>query len=205
VSAGISWTATISTLIAELRLFLPAWVMGRGMAVYTMVFTGCQALGALLWGLVAGWWGLTATFVICAGLSAVAVLAGLVWRVADAGEHAPDPVVYWAEARVSSDPDPDAGPVMVTVHYTIAPDDETAWLAAMRSLRSSRLRTGAIRWELYRDAEHPDRFVEQFRVGSWQEHLRQHEGRLTATDRDIEQAAINYSNPPTTAYHLIPP
>lgn len=205
VSAGLSWTATISTLIAELRLFLPAWVMGRGMAVYTMVFTGCQALGALLWGLVAGGWGLTATFVLCAGFSAVAVLAGLIWRVADAGEHAPDPVVYWAEARVSSAPDPDAGPVMVTVNYTIAPADEEAWLAAMRVLRRSRLRTGAIRWELYRDAEHPDRFVEHFRVGSWQEHQRQHEGRLTTADREVEEAALRFSDPPTTAVHLIPP
>lgn len=205
VSAGFSWTATISTLIAELRLFLPAWVMGRGMAVYTMVFTGCQALGALLWGIVAGWWGLTATYVICAGLSVVAVVAGLVWKVADAGEHAPDPVVYWAEARVSGDPDPDAGPVMVTVHYTIAADDEPAWLAAMRHLRRSRLRTGAIRWELYRDAEYPDRFVEQFRVGSWQEHLRQHEGRLTELDRQVEEDAMRYSDPPVTATHLLPP
>jgi MFS family permease len=205
VAAGVSWTATISTLIAELRLFLPAWVMGRGMAVYTMVFTGCQAVGALLWGLVAGWWGLTATYVVCAALSMVAVVAGLVWRVADAGEHAPDPVVYWAEARVSGTPDPDAGPVMVTVHYTVAAGDQPAWLAAMRTLRRSRLRTGAIRWELYRDAEHPDRFVEQFRVGSWQEHLRQHEGRLTALDREVEETAMRYSDPPATAVHLLPP
>jgi hypothetical protein len=125
--------------------------------------------------------------------------------VSDAGEHAPDPVVYWGEARVSGNPDPDAGPVMVTVHYTIAPDDETAWLTAMRQLRRSRLRTGAVRWELYRDAEHTDRFVEQFRVASWQEHLRQHEGRLTARDRQVEEAALAFSDPPVTAFHLLPP
>ena len=205
VCAGFSWTTMISTLVAELQLFLPSWVMGRGMAIYTMVFTGCQALGALLWGVSAGWWGLTTTFVGCGVLSAVAVVAGLVWRVPDAGEHAPDPVVYWGEARVSGSPDPDAGPVMVAVHYTIAPHDEPAWLAAMRQLRRSRLRTGAVRWELYRDAEHTDRFVEQFRVASWQEHLRQHEGRLTVRDRQVEEAALGFSNPPVTADHLLPP
>ena len=52
VGAGLSWTTTISTLVGELQLFLPRWVMARGMAIWTMVFTGCQALGALLW----AWW-----------------------------------------------------------------------------------------------------------------------------------------------------
>jgi Transmembrane secretion effector len=91
VFAGFSWTAMISTLAAELQLFLPAWVMGREMAIYTLVFTGCRAFGALLWGIIAGQIGLTTTFLICAGLSAAAVLAGLVWRVPDAGAYAPDP------------------------------------------------------------------------------------------------------------------
>jgi hypothetical protein len=35
---------------------------------------------------------------------------------------------------------------------------------AMVQLSRSRRRTGATRWELYRDAEHPDHFVEIFRV-----------------------------------------
>lgn len=47
----------------------------------------------------------------------------------------------------------------------------------MRALRLSRLRTGAIRWELYRDGATPNRFVEAYTVLSWEEHLRQHHGR----------------------------
>ena len=70
--------------------------------------------------------------------------------------------------------------MLVTVHFTVAAEREADFLAAMEELRGSRLRTGASRWELYRDAEHPDRFVEMFSVPSWEEHLRQHEGRLTA-------------------------
>ncbi|GAA0911805.1 MFS transporter [Virgisporangium aurantiacum] len=205
VLAGVSWTATISGLVADLQLFLPRWVMARGMAIWTMVFTGCQALGALAWGVVAEQAGLTATFVAAAVLELGAVGVGLVWPVADAGETDPDPVVYWSEARVSLDPDPATGPVQVTVTYTIAPEKEQAWLAAMRHLRRSRLRTGATRWELYRDADRRDRFVEQFTVSTWEEHLRQHEGRLTAADRTVEQTALGFSDPPATADHLIPP
>ena len=96
-------------------------------------------------------------------------------------------------------------PVQIVVTYTIASEQEQAWLTAMQQLRRSRLRTGATRWELYRDAEHPDRFVEQFWVPTWEEHQRQHDGRLTGADRTVEQAALGYSHPPATATHLLPP
>jgi MFS family permease len=205
VLAGLSWTTTISTLVAELMLFLPKWVMARGMAIWTMVFTGCQAIGAVLWGLVAGQVGLTSAFLIAAALSAVAVGIGLVRRVPDAGESDPNPVAYWSEARVSLDPDPSAGPVQVAVTYTISPDHEQAWRAAMGLLRRSRLKTGAFRWELYRDAARPDRFLEQFWIATWDEHLRQHNGRLTDADQQVEQAALAFSDPPATADHLLPP
>lgn len=61
------------------------------------------------------------------------------------------------------------------------------------------------RWELYRDGDRPDRFVEIFSVPSWEEHLRQHSGRLTATDREVEEAALGFSDPPAQAQHLLPP
>ena len=83
-------------------------------------------------------------------------------RVPDASADDLDPVSYWSEARVNPPPDPAVGPVQVAVTYTIASEQEEEWLTAMRLLRRSRMRTGATRWELYRDAEHPGRFVEQF-------------------------------------------
>jgi hypothetical protein len=75
----------------------------------------------------------------------------------------------------------------------------------MRQLRRSRLRTGATRWDLYRDGERPDRFVEFLSVPSWEEHLRQHTGRLTSANREIEKAALAFSDPPPRSYHLLPP
>lgn len=106
---------------------------------------------------------------------------------------------------MSSDLNPATGPVLVTVTYTVAPEQRHAYLAAMRQLRRSRLRTGATRWELYQDADRRDRHVEQFRVASWEEHQRQHDGRLTSTDRAVEEAALAFSDPPATAEHLLPP
>jgi hypothetical protein len=41
-------------------------------------------------------------------------------------------------------------------------------------------------------------------VPSWEEHLHQHGGRLTATDQRIEEAALAFSDRPATADHLLP-
>jgi quinol monooxygenase YgiN len=127
------------------------------------------------------------------------------WRVPETGHLDPQPVIYWPAARLAFDPEADAGPILVTVEFTVAPERESAFLEAMDHLRRSRRRTGASRWELYRDGDRPDRFVEIFSVPSSEEHERQHEGRLTSADRAVEEAALAFSDPPARAEHLLPP
>jgi MFS family permease len=205
VFAGLAWMAVTSTLAAELQLFLPAWVRARGLAVYTVIFTGSMTAGALLWGLVAEVVGLQATFLVAAVVVLAGVVAGVVWRVPETGHLDPQPVIYWPAARLAFDPEADAGPILVTVEFTVAPERESAFLEAMDHLRRSRRRTGASRWELYRDGDRPDRFVEIFSVPSWEEHERQHEGRLTSADRAVEEAALAFSDPPARVEHLLPP
>jgi hypothetical protein len=41
-------------------------------------------------------------------------------------------------------------------------------------------------------------------VASWDEHLRQHRERLTATDRAFEEAAKMLSETPPQTWHLLP-
>jgi MFS family permease len=205
VVAGLAWMAMTSTLVSELQLFMPAWVRARGLGIYTVVFCGAQTVGAALWGLVAELFGLTPALLVAAIAVVAGAGAGVFWRLPEIGGSDHEPAVYWAEARLTLDPAPDAGPVLITVEYTIAPDRQAAFLDAVIHLRRSRRRTGASRWELYRDGDHPDRFVEAFQVPSWEEHLRQHDGRLTAADRAIEDAVLSLSDPPARAEHLLPP
>jgi MFS family permease len=202
---GLAWMAITSTLQAEMQLVLPGWVRARGMAIYVVIFMGSQTTGALIWGLVANRFGLRPAVLAAAGVVLAAAMAGLIWRLPKTGHLDPQPAVYWSDPRVAFDPEPDSGPVLVAVHFTVTPERQSEFLAAMDQLRLSRLRTGATRWELYRDAEHRDRFVEIFRVPSWEEHLRQHEDRLTATDQVVEEAALAFSDPPAYSDHLLPP
>jgi MFS family permease len=207
VVAGVAWMAATSTLVSELQLVLPIWVRARGVAIYAITFAGSQAAGALIWGLVANQVGLQLTVLLAAVVLLAGVIAGMVWRVPETGHLDPQPAnIYWTDARLAFDPEPDTGPVLVAVEFIVPPERQAAFLEAMAQLRESRLRTGATRWELYRDAERPNRFVEMFSVPSWEEHLRQHHGgRLTGTDRDVEEAALAFSDPPPRAEHLLPP
>lgn len=146
VLAGLAWMAVTSTLVAELQLFLPTWVRARGLAVYTVTFTGSMTVGALLWGLVAEGVGLQKTMLISAVLVLAGSLVGLVWRLRETSHLDPKATIYWPEARLAFEPEPDAGPVVVSVEYTVTSEREAAFLEAMEHLRRSRRRTGASRW-----------------------------------------------------------
>jgi hypothetical protein len=113
------------------------------------------------------------------------------------------PLAYWDNPRIPAHPDP-ASPVTVSIRYRVGTDRQAAFIAAMRSMRRSRLRSGAVRWNLYRVGEDTRLFVEQFEVASWHEHLRQHDERLTAEDQAIEQAAFAHIVGAPVPHHLLP-
>jgi len=104
---------------------------------------------------------------------------------------------------VALEPAADAGPVVVRTTYSIPAERELEFIRAMGRVRGSRLRTGATQWGLFRDGEQPRVFEEIFVVASWEEHLRQHRERMTATDRGYEEEAKALSDTPPA--NLAPP
>jgi quinol monooxygenase YgiN len=115
-----------------------------------------------------------------------------------------DPASYWPEPHLTLIPEPDVGPVLVSVSYRVGSENEPAFVAAMQAVRRSRQRTGATRWGLFRDGTDPGRFVEVYLVPTWEEHLRQHEGRLTGSDQASEAAARALADGPAEVTHLLP-
>ena len=204
VPGGLAWIAVLATVNAELQLFLPGWVRARGLAVYQVVVLGGMAVASALWGVVAEQAGLPNTFFLAAGLLGLGAVAVSRWPLAEVGHLDRSPAVYWPEPHLVLEPLPES-PVLVSVTYTVAPENTRPFLEAMERLRRSRRRTGATRWELYRDGEEPRQFVEQFLVRSWEEHLRQHGGRLTGTDREIEEVAEALAEGTPVVAHLFPP
>ena len=66
VLAGISWIAVIATLNVSAQLALPAWVRGRGLAIFATVQFAGLAIGSAVWGRVAQAVGLPAAHTIAA-------------------------------------------------------------------------------------------------------------------------------------------
>lgn len=204
IACGVGWTATVATVISELQLFLPSWVRARTIAIYLMVFLGTQAVAAPIWGLVTQYAGLKVALLTAAALVGGSVLVGLVLRVPESQGLDRSPLAYWDTPRLQVDPESGSGPVVVSIQYQVDDDHRLEFLDAMRLMRRSRLRSGSTRWDLYRVGEDPHLYVEQFEVPSWQEHQRQHEGRLTAEDKAIEDAAFAYIVGSPKTHHLLP-
>jgi len=201
-AAGAAWLAVLANLNATMQLFLPGWVRARGLSTYQIVFIGGQAVAALVWGVLAEQFGLVAVFLAAAG----PMLAGAVslrwWPLRDIEGMDRSPASYWPEPHLDFDPEPDDGPVLVTVTYRVPEDRETPFLEAMEAVRRSRQRSGASRWDLYRDGADRHQFVEIFVVPSWAEHLRQHDERLTGTDQALEERAITLADSTPEVQHL---
>jgi predicted MFS family arabinose efflux permease len=204
VFAGLAWMALVSRMNASMQLFLPNWVRARGFAIYQVVFAGAQAAGAFLWGQVTTLTSLRTAYLAAAVLLAAGAVA-VRWLPLHPNESVDnDPVNGWAEPNLMLDPRPEDGPVLVTSAYRVAEANVAAFREAMEPLRRARLATGATRWGLFRDGADPERFLEVFQVPTWEEHLRQHDDRMTAADRSDDERAASLAEGPPAVSHLLP-
>jgi len=204
IFAGLAWMTLVSRMNATLQLFLPNWVRARGFGIYQVVFAGGQAFGALAWGQVTTATSLRTAYLIAAAVMLAGTCTVLWWPVHEQDGADRSPAIYWAEPHLMLEPHLDEGPVLVTSVYLVDEANVAAFREAMAALRGSRQRTGATRWGLFRDGAEPARFVEVYQVPTWAEHLRQHEGRLTVRDEEIERRATSLARGPAEVTHLLP-
>ncbi len=187
LGAGFAWTTTMSTLNVSVQLSVPAWVYARALGVYLMAFQGGLALGSALWGAIAERTS-TKTSLICAAVG-LAVSLPLTRRIHILKGMLPDLTPYkWKRPLpgFAATPDPDDGPVRISVDYTVAAEDYAAFTRAVRGLEGVRLRGGAVRWGIYRDAADPEHLNETFVMESWLDFLRSRE-RMTLADQAIRE------------------
>jgi MFS family permease len=206
LAGGVAWMSVNSNLNTSAQTSLPAWVRARALGVYLLVFQGAMAVGSLIWGEVADRFGLRTTLLI-AGITLL-IAAALTARLRLTGSLELDtsPSNHWPEPPLLVERHPEDGPVLVTVEYSIDPVCGVEFARAMQAVRRIRRRDGAIRWSLYEDAATPGRYIENFVVESWAEHLRQHE-RITVSDHEMEvQAwAFHQGGAPPKVTHWIAP
>lgn len=200
--AGFAWVWTLATLNATAQLMSPEWVRGRAMSLYTLSFVGVLPLGSILAGSVADRigadganlaLGLAAAAVgfVLAPLLHIPVLGDVETPEFDENRTHPDHVVTVG------------GPVLITTNWVVDHDRLSDFLEVMQKVRLVRLRTGAYRWRLYRDASDPHRLTELFLTVSWEEHLAQHRRIDDASAAVLLDArSFDANGQPTTTHRI---
>ena len=204
VPAGAAWLAALTRLNAAAQASAPRWVRARALAVYVLVFFGGMAAGSMLWGFVAARAGVAVALTASAAWLLVGLPTGLRFRLPRGEGTDLEPSRHWPEMATMPGIERDRGPVLVTVEYRIDPARTGEFMAAVQPLGQSRLRDGALWWEVFQDAADPARLVEAFLVESLVEHLRQHE-RVTKADRVAQQQvrAFHRADEPPAVSHLV--
>ncbi len=202
---GLGWIAVLATLNAGVQLSLPDWVRARGIALFTMVFSGAMMVGSIVWGAIAQ---ATDLRLALFGAATAALAMPLLLARFQLGEGSSDlaPSAHWPEPVVADDVEDDRGPVMVTIDYRIDPAHIDAMMAALHRLEPARRRGGAIQWSVYQDVAVPERIVELFVEQSWAAHLRHHD-RVSGADRALQDAVVALHcglEPPRVTHWLAP-
>jgi MFS family permease len=213
IVSGFCWTSTMASLNTSVQVSVPAWVQARALGTYMMTFQGGLALGSIVWGfvaehastpaaLIASGAGLVLTFPF---VSRFRVLRG---GIPDTTPHqykrAAPSLAPFPEADADSSDPALAGPVRISIDYRIPLDNYAEFTRLVHQLRGVRLRDGALRWGIYRDAANPEHLNETFIMESWLDYLRSRE-RVTAADEQIRKAtwALHQDNePPRISYQI---
>lgn len=194
VAAGAAGLAVISTVMTVLQLVLPAWIRGRGVAIYLLTMQGSLAVGALVWGAVAEQSSLDTAFMTAGAFMATSALLTLPLRL---GRYMD---IDMDMARLIDDPPAvtsihdDDGPILLTVSWKIDPAMRDEFVAAMHPVRKALKRQGALSFHLVEDVERPGHMVESFTMATWSEYRRLPQ-RSTMADKAIHQALVDVAGP----------
>jgi hypothetical protein len=109
---------------------------------------------------------------------------------------------HWGTPALFAEPEPDQGPILVTIEYIIDPKTAPQFLALIYKYQRIHRRDGATRWAVFYDSETPNRYLETFLVDSWVEHQRQHE-RSTHADGQLEDQVKRLTLEPDKVKHYI--
>ncbi|HEY4354340.1 MAG TPA: MFS transporter, partial [Acidobacteriaceae bacterium] len=205
LGAGFCWTTTMSTLNVSVQLSVPAWVYARALGMYLMTFQGGLALGSVVWGLVAEH--SSVKVAMLASGAGLLVTLPFLRSIHIMKGTLPDVSPYRSKRNVPSfpePPEPGEGPVRISLDYRIPVEHYPQFSHAVHALEAVRLRGGAVRWGIYRDAQDPEHLNETFIMESWLDYLRSRE-RMTAADHAIRERVYSLhrsDGPPKITYQI---
>lgn len=128
IAGGMAWLAIMSSLTVAAQTASPAWARARIMGIYLLVFQGLMAVGSFGWGVLAERFGNATTL----SFAALALVQRLDLS----------PSSHWADPKLAMTPDPEDGPVLITVEYRVPAERASDFIATMDEMRTFRHREG---------------------------------------------------------------
>jgi MFS family permease len=193
--AGGAWLSHLSSLNVAVQTVVPSWVSGRALSVYMLIFYAGLTAGSALWGAVADRAGVAEALLLSVAGMVIGLLFTLRFHLKSGEGLNLSPSRQWPTLIVHHEPEPERGPVLITVEYEIDPERSAEFTRAMDEVRRIRRRDGALQWGLFTDSALDGRFTEVFLMKSWLEYLRQRE-RATVSDRDyVEKVRVFHKGP----------
>lgn len=191
LAAGIAWVSVQSTWMMLANEALPRWVHARIIAILLFVFQVAQAIGAIMWGLVADQLGARGAIYVASATLALTVLGFKYRGLGRSDTIIPEPYTGNTEAATYSV----SGRICVEFSYRVEPESMDQFLAAMRDLRTSRMRLGADGWDLLFDPTDATRCVERVRFDDADDFLAQEGERLTVPEQHVRDQVARHSRP----------
>ena len=204
VVAGMAWLTAANSISISAQLALPNWVRARGMSTFQVALMGSAGASAALWGQVAALTDVRTSLAVAAVAGVTTLWLTRSYRTEGAPEEDLTPSQSWKAPVTALPVEADAGPVMTTIEYRIDPARADEFHTVMQESRRSRLRQGALSWELFRDTNDPGRYLEYFIDESWVEHLR-HFDRVTASDVALRARRLAFhlgEHPPVVTRYI---
>src|SRR5262249_4381261 len=124
--AGIAWLSILTGLNVSVQAATASWVRARVLSIYTVVFQGAIVLGSAVWGAIASKPSLRASFMTSGALMLIGAVIGrqkwfrLTGRIPDL-----TPSLHWPKPVLVYQPDPEDGPVLVSIEYRVAPENQS--------------------------------------------------------------------------------
>jgi MFS family permease len=171
--AGVAWALAGSELWVAGQRVMPGWVRGRMNAFLIMLGQGSMALGAVLWATGVANLGLNVTFGGAAVIAIIVLAAGHRYSIDFAAEAQVEEAPLDHAHELAVVPDPQDGPITVTIDYQIEHRDREEFRLLMQEVQAACRRNGAFQSRLDESLDHPGLFRLEYLVSTWAEHLRQ--------------------------------
>lgn len=168
---GLAWTCVLTLYSISIQVSAPRWVAGRALAIYQATITGGVAIGAIGWGQLVNHVGVQDALIVAAGLMALSIGLGFVFRLPDMGRAPALAPLNRTDPDIVLELTLRSGPIVIEIDYVTPEHNARAFYESLQKVRRFRQGMGAYGWSIARDIADARRWTERFHSPTWNDYL----------------------------------